>query len=80
MNQPNELIEIVNLETGDRVRTTRKVLASYYEHQGYVEADDHAEEVPRGPFLEVSPPKIASTRQPALRGAAKLAAEKKAAK
>ena len=80
MNQPNELINLINQDTGDRVRTTRKVLDSYYSHQGYVEEADLAdEEEGRAPFLEVSPPKIASNRQP-LRGAAKASANKKAAK
>lgn len=76
MNQ-NELILIVNPETGDSLRTTRKVLGSYYGHQGYIEAPDE-EDMDGAPFIEVSP--IKSTRQPALRGAAKAAAEKKAAK
>ena len=78
MNQPNELINLVNPETGDRVQTTRKVLETYYGHQGYVEEVPDDDE--RAPFLEVSPPKFQSQRQPALRGAAKIAADKKAAK
>ena len=77
MNQLTEQINLINPETGDRVRTTRKVLDTYYAQQGYVEElpddDDNA------PFLEVSPA-ISSNRRPALRGAAKLAADKKAAK
>lgn len=78
MNQPNQLIRIVNPETGDEVTTTRKVLANYYDHQGYVEKEDDSDD--RAPFLEISPAIPKSTRQPALRGAAKAAADKKAAK
>ena len=78
MNQLTEQINLINPETGDRVRTTRKVLDTYYGQQGYVEELPDDDDAP--PFLEVSLPKFQSHRQPALRGAAKIAADKKAAK
>lgn len=63
-----ELIILQHPDTGDRVRTTPKVFASFYEPQGYVEV---LEDDGKKPFVEVSP-----SGRP-LSGAAKAAAERK---